>query len=71
MLTNAHMGGMDTMSVFYDKCLETLYPPGTCGSFCNSHTFDCYLAEARFSSLLLTFYFPSLPLINHTTAHLS
>ena len=28
MLTNANMGGMDGMGVFYDRCLETLYPPG-------------------------------------------
>eukprot|EP01050_Picozoa_sp_SAG11_P011709 SAG11_NODE_1258_length_5362_cov_16.457534_3_plen_264_part_00 len=30
-----------------DSCLETLYPPGTCGSFCNQHTFECYLAEVQ------------------------
>ena len=47
MLTNAHMGGMDDMGIFYDSCLETLYPPGSCGSFCNTHTFECYLAEVQ------------------------
>ena len=47
MLTTARMGGMDTMGVFYDSCLETLYPPGTCGSLCNEHTFECYLAEVQ------------------------
>lgn len=43
----SHMGGMDEMGLFYDSCLETLYPPGSCGSFCNDHTFDCYLAEVQ------------------------
>ena len=47
MLTNAHMGGMEGMSLFYDGCLETLYPPGACGSPCNDHTFACYLAEVQ------------------------
>ena len=32
MLTNANMGGMEEMSVFYDHCLESLYPPGMCVS---------------------------------------
>jgi hypothetical protein len=31
--------------LFYDSCLEHLYPPGTCGSFCNAHTYDCYRTE--------------------------
>ena len=39
MLTNANMGGMDTMGVFYNHCLESLYPPGSCGTFCNAHTY--------------------------------
>ena len=47
MLTNANMGGMHEMGLFYDRCLETLYPPGTCGTFCNTHTFDCYIAEVQ------------------------
>ena len=47
MLTNAHMGGMEDMGLFYDSCLERLYPPGTCGTFCNTHTFECYLAEVQ------------------------
>ena len=41
------MGGMDEMEYFYDACLETLYPPGSCGFFCNEHTYDCYLAEIQ------------------------
>ena len=32
MLSNAGMGGMEEMSVFYDHCLESLYPPGMCVS---------------------------------------
>ena len=40
MLTMAHMGGMEEMSVFYEDCLEELYPPGICGTFCNEHTYD-------------------------------
>ncbi len=38
MLTMAHMGGMEEMNVFYEDCLEELYPPGVCGTFCNEHT---------------------------------
>lgn len=41
------MGGMDAMGLFYDRCLETLYPPGICGVFCNTHTFDCYITEVQ------------------------
>ena len=47
MLTSAGMGGMDEMSIFYDHCLETLYPPGSCGTFCNQHTYDCYVTEVH------------------------
>ena len=47
MLTSAHMGGMEEMGVFYEHCVEELYPPGTCGTFCNQHTFDCFLAEVQ------------------------
>ena len=36
MLTEAQMGGMDEMGLFYDNCLESLYPPGSCGTFCKS-----------------------------------
>jgi hypothetical protein len=43
----AHMGGMEEMGMFYDDCLEELYPPGTCGTFCNEHTYDCYLTEVH------------------------
>lgn len=28
-----------------DHCLETLYPPGSCGFVCNTHTYDCYVGE--------------------------
>ena len=45
MLTQMNMGGMEQMGYFYDSCLETLYPPGTCGTFCNAHTFDCFTVE--------------------------
>ena len=30
-----------------DHCLETLYPPGICGTFCNEHTYECYVAEVH------------------------
>lgn len=39
MLTMAHMGGMEEMNVFYEDCLEELYPPGVCGTYCNEHTY--------------------------------
>ena len=32
MLTDSGMGGMDEMGIYYDHCLETLYPPGACVS---------------------------------------
>ena len=47
MPTEAHMGGMDTMGIFYDHCLESLYPPGSCGTFCNAHTFECFVNEVH------------------------
>ena len=47
MLTTMGLGGMDEMGEFYDKCLETLYPPGECGQLCNLHTYDCYLQEVH------------------------
>lgn len=47
MLVEAHMGGMEEMGLFYDDCLEELYPPGSCGTFCNEHTYDCYLTEVH------------------------
>lgn len=53
------MGGIDDMGVFYDKCLEQLYPPGICGTYCTTHTFDCcerkprLFHSARFDSGLL------------------
>ena len=30
-----------------DHCLQTLYPPGSCGTFCNQHSYDCYLEEVQ------------------------
>ena len=30
-----------------DHCLEALYPPGSCGTFCNQHTYDCYVTEVH------------------------
>ena len=30
-----------------DAGLEELYPPGSCGTFCNEHTYDCYLTEIQ------------------------
>jgi hypothetical protein len=47
MLTGAAMGGMEEMGVFYDSCLQELYPPGQCGTFCNEHTFECFVAEIQ------------------------
>ena len=38
---------MDGMNVFYKRCLEELYPPGSCGRYCNDHTFDCYDKEVH------------------------
>ena len=32
MLTDSGMGGMDEMGIYYDHCLESLYPPGACVS---------------------------------------
>ena len=40
-------GGMDGMNVFYKHCLESLYPPGSCGKYCNGHTFTCYEKEVH------------------------
>jgi hypothetical protein len=37
------------MSKFYDHCLETLYPPGSCGLLCNEHTYQCFLTEVHSS----------------------
>jgi hypothetical protein len=46
-LISAGLGGMDDMGQFYDNCLDQLYPPGTCGTFCNEHTFTCFLDEVH------------------------
>ena len=40
MLIQANMGGMDEMNGFYTKCLESLYPPGSCGAVCTNHNFE-------------------------------
>ena len=45
MLTGMGMGGMGGMTIFYDHCVETLYPPGSCGLFCNQHSYDCRMEE--------------------------
>ena len=45
ILTNADLGGMDEMGNFYNNCLGALYPPGSCGTFCNEHT--CKLQQPR------------------------
>ena len=47
LLTSIGMGGMDEMGIFYNKCLEQLYPPGSCGAFCNQHTWECFLADVN------------------------
>jgi hypothetical protein len=47
MLTESKMGGMKEMGVFYDRCLKSLYPPGSCGAYCNAHTYDCYMKEVK------------------------
>jgi hypothetical protein len=47
MLTEAQLGGMDEMFDFYDNCLLTLYPPGSCGVVCNQHSFDCLETEVK------------------------
>jgi hypothetical protein len=49
MLVATGMGGMSEMAVFYDSCLRALYPPGSCGTFCNDHTYACYLSEVHAS----------------------
>ena len=38
MLMESKMGGMKEMGVFYDHCLKSLYPPGSCGTYYNAHT---------------------------------
>jgi hypothetical protein len=30
-----------------DNCLDELYPPGSCGTFCNDHTYSCFLDEVH------------------------
>lgn len=38
VLTAMSMAGTEGLGAFYDDCLEELYPPGVCGTFCNEHT---------------------------------
>eukprot|EP01045_Picozoa_sp_COSAG04_P000494 COSAG04_NODE_11_length_42922_cov_38.819700_30_plen_228_part_00 len=47
MLIIAGMGGMEEMGIFYDHCLESLYPPGMCGTYCNQHTYDCFWTDIQ------------------------
>jgi hypothetical protein len=49
ILVASGMGGMSEMSSFYDSCLHALYPPGSCGTFCNAHTYACFLTEVHAS----------------------
>lgn len=45
MLSAVQIGGIDEMNSFYGACVTELYPPGSCGTYCNTHTFDCYQQE--------------------------
>ena len=47
MLTATKMAGMKDMGAFYNNCLHSLYPPGSCGALCNEHTYECYIEEIR------------------------
>ena len=47
ILTSVQMGGMKQMSTFYDGCLQSLYPPGSCGKYCSDHTYDCFTREVQ------------------------
>ena len=46
-LDSMGMGGMQEMNLFYEHCLETLYPPGSCGLLCNHHSYQCRLNAVR------------------------
>ena len=43
----AMMGGMDGMSTFYDTCLMTRYPPGSCTDTCDASTLHCREMEIQ------------------------
>lgn len=47
LLIQAKIGGIVGLADFYNNCLLALYPPGSCGRFCNTHTYECYLKEVR------------------------
>eukprot|EP01048_Picozoa_sp_COSAG05_P019087 COSAG05_NODE_2915_length_2512_cov_4.326564_2_plen_72_part_00 len=49
MLLQMGMGGVDAMATFYESCLLSLYPPGSCGTYCSGHTYTCYLNEIQSS----------------------
>jgi hypothetical protein len=39
------MGMAGSMETFFATCMETLYPPGSCGDVCDESTFQCRLQE--------------------------
>ena len=41
------MGGMSGMTHFYDTCLTTRYPPGSCTDSCNAATIHCRQMEIQ------------------------
>ena len=41
------MGGMDGMTTFYDTCLTTRYPPGSCTETCSAQTLHCREMEVQ------------------------
>ena len=43
----AMMGGMDGMTTFYDTCLTTRYPPGSCTDSCSAQTLHCREMEIQ------------------------
>ena len=43
----AMMGGMGGMTTFYNTCLSTRYPPGSCTDECSSQTLHCRQMEIQ------------------------
>eukprot|EP01052_Picozoa_sp_SAG31_P004106 SAG31_NODE_167_length_21485_cov_31.094922_4_plen_641_part_00 len=43
----AQMGGMDGMTAFYNTCLVTRYPPGSCTDECSASTLHCRRMEVQ------------------------
>ena len=41
------MGGMDGMTTFYNTCLSTRYPPGSCTDQCSAQTLHCRQMEIQ------------------------